>query len=130
MDNLNDVTEREHLEGVYLPPPIESGTTAPIPITVAANTIVDLVLVYCPLAGQTMLAQAPAWSGLEPEDSVVLDHEAPAVVKSCITICKAEVAYGFILGLANTTTPLKKIRKKVRYEEFSYLDEKEGATDG
>lgn len=99
-------------------------------VVIAANTMVDLVLVRCLTATRIVLMQAPAWSGLEPEDSVVLSDGNPAIVKSCITICKEDATYGFILCLANATTPPEKIRKKVMYEEFIYIDEEEGATNG
>lgn len=98
-------------------------------VIIDARTMLDLVLVWCPISAQRLLVQAPAWSGLEPEDAVVLSDEAPANVISCITICKEENAYGFILGMRKIDTPLKRIKCKVRYEEFHYTDEQE-ETDG
>lgn len=99
-------------------------------VIIDARTMLDLVLVWCPISTQILLVQAPAWSKLEPNDSVVLDDESPAVVKSCITICKEDVAYGFILDLMRIKKPLKRIKSKVRYEDFHYSDEEEGAMDG
>lgn len=74
------------------------------------------------------VCQAPAWSGLERGDEVIIgrEHEeARGVVKRLYTIENGGAELEFILVASGHVPPLYKILKKVLYKEFEYQEAEE-----
>ena len=71
------------------------------------------------------VCQAPAWSGLERGDEVIIgrEHEeARGKVQRVHTIINGGADLEFILVASGHIPPLYKILKKVLYKEFEYQE--------
>lgn len=90
-------------------------------------------LVICEVEGknrfgstqEAKVCQAPAWSGLEEGDEVIIggeSEEARGRVERVHTIINGGADLEFILVASGTRMPLYKILKKVLYKEFEYQE--------
>lgn len=71
------------------------------------------------------VCQAPAWSGLERGDEVIIGREhdeARGRVQRVHTIINGGADLEFILGASGNTLPLYKVLKKVLYKKFEYQE--------
>ena len=89
----------------------------------------DLVLVRHEEKPQFLfLFEAPAWSSIEARDEVMVDTKdglKHAVVEAVCTVQKDSSDYWFIVKACKAYAPLKRVRSKVMYREYTYEDEEE-----
>lgn len=94
------------------------------------NGYIDLVLCRNEDNGFVRLYQAPAWSGVKEGDKVIVEGydktELLAVVLGVYTTKSDRADYDFIVKMAGTALPLRKVISRMWYEELNY-DEVKGA---
>lgn len=95
------------------------------------NKHIDLVLCNC--AGRIHLFNAPAWSGLEKDDTVITEPydgysathgDNKATVIDVFTTVPDREEYKFIMAMASAGNmlPLRRIKSKVTYSNMDYSD--------
>lgn len=92
----------------------------------------DYVTVVHESSLQPYLFIAPAFSGLQKGDSVIVETSRGrqwAQVKAVTTInIEDDIAY-FIIKSTGAKSPLKRVLQKVIYQDFEYEDEDEQSRD-
>ena len=81
---------------------------------------VDLVVCKHDGCDAHFLFQAPAWSGLEEGDLVIVYGDQKATVMNKITVDPTSEEYDFIVDATNAIKPLKRVLKKVTFRDFVY----------
>lgn len=92
---------------------------------------IELVVCKHPNCDRKFLFYAPAWTGLDKGNEVIVDTkngEKTAIVMTKADVEKNSEEYRFILELAGATLPLRRVLKVVRYKEIRY-EEDDNVTD-
>ncbi len=87
---------------------------------------VDVVVCKHDGDNKPYLFEAPAWSGLENADKVLVDTcngERSAVVQSVCTIRPGTEAWVCLLMAARATQPLRKVIGKIQLVKFDYSED-------
>ena len=95
------------------------------------NKHIDLVLCNC--AGHPHLFNAPAWSGLEEGDTVIIESydshstthgDNKATVIDVFTTVPDREEYKFIVTMAAAAgmLPIRRIKSRVTYDQMDYSD--------
>lgn len=85
---------------------------------------VDLVL--CSDNKQTCLVVAPRFSYLKTGDEVIIESKQGAKkvkVKDVLSVNDESEIFKFVVAASGATLPLRKVLKKINYENFNYKED-------